>query len=58
MIEVREDEKVREFRYRRFGKMFLKCLELDRQEFAIEKEKDKYKEALRNKVSFWLEDID
>ena len=54
MLEVKEDEKVREFRYRRYGAMLLQCLRTNKEEMAIEKEKNKFKLALRSKVSGWL----
>ena len=58
MLEVKEDEKVREFRYRRYGAMLLQSLRSNQEEMAIEKEKNKFKLALRSKVSGWLEDLD
>ena len=57
-VEAKQSAIVRDFRYKRFARLFLEGLERNKEEMAIEKEKNKFKQAMWSKVNTWLDDID
>lgn len=58
LIEAEEKRVADAFRFKRFGKIFLERLRVEAEESKVEAEKDKFKAALRNKVSSWLQELD
>ena len=57
-IEAKQSAIVKDFRYKRFARLFLEGLERNKEEMAVEKEKNKFKQAMWSKVNTWLDDID
>lgn len=58
LIEAEEKRVANDFRLKRLGKIFFERLRVEMEESKVEAEKDKFKAALRNKVSSWLQELD